>query len=103
MVGIFEQIFRERGPPNELLLYNSSLSIKADGRFVRKVEHVLHFSISIIERNHRTIKSLAARTGRPPLDVLFWYNSAPLEESSDSVPAAALHTYSWRNPNVERV
>lgn len=57
----------------------------------------------IIERNHRTIKSLAARTGKAPVDMVFWYNSAPLDDPSGSVPAAVLHTYHWRNPDVERL
>ena len=48
----------------------------------------------IVERHHRTIKRMAARSKTDPRDVLFWYNVAPREKLS--APANILHQYSWR-------
>ncbi len=54
----------------------------------------------IVERHHRTIKAMAARTGAPaPLDMVFWYNMAPKSGADESsVPCNQLHTYPWRHP-----
>ena len=48
----------------------------------------------IVERHHRTIKRMAARSKTDPRDVLFWYNVAP--RAKYSAPASILHQYSWR-------
>ena len=106
VAAVFEQVFRERGPPTELLLDNSAtfrsevLTDLCKCWAVRRSFRCAYrpSGNGIVERNHRTIKSLAARSGKSPLDVLFWYNCAPLDDGT--VPAAALHTYRWRNPDV---
>ena len=108
VVVTLEQIFLERGPPSELLLDNSATfrSRAMDGLCNRwGVYRGFRCAYrpsgnGIVERNHRTIKSLAARTGVSPLVVLFWYNSAPLDDAAATVPASAVHSYAWRNPDV---
>ena len=52
----------------------------------------------IIERNHRTIKRMAARTGKAPTLMTFWYNSAPFAD--DDIPSSLLYRYNQRNPAV---
>ena len=53
----------------------------------------------IVERNHRTIKRMAARSGSDPLDMVFWYNMAPRNGTQpSSIPARGLFSYSWRLP-----
>ncbi len=104
VVAVFEQVFHERGPPAELLMDNgATFKSAAMGDLCKRWGVRQRFRCAyrpsgngIIERNHRTIKSLAARTGKSPLDMLFWYNSAPLE--NNIVPSEAVYTYQWRNP-----
>lgn len=106
--AIFQQVFRERGPPTELLLDNSATfrsqelgDLCASWGVHRGFRCAYRPSGNgIVERNHRTVKSLAARAGKSPLDVLFWYNSAPLDDDVETVPAAAIYSYKWRNPDV---
>jgi hypothetical protein len=55
----------------------------------------------IIERNHRTIKRMAARTGEDALDMVYWYNSAPKEGvDKETVPSAGIFKYEWRYPDT---
>ena len=108
LAAVLEQVFRERGPPMELLLDNSATfrSTQLDDLCARwSVYRGFRCAYrpagnGIVERNHRTIKSMAARVGKSPLDVLFWYNAAPLDDDAGTVPAAAVHAYQWRNPDV---
>ena len=102
----FLSLFRERGPPRELLLDNSTTFRSADVRRVcDKFGVTLRFRCAyrpggngIVERNHRTIKRTAARANIDPLDAVFWYNLLPLEkENPDSVPSSVL-SYQWRFP-----
>lgn len=50
----------------------------------------------IIERKHRTIKWMVARSGKAPEDMVFWYNNSP--NSQGVVPAAAVFQYDVRIP-----
>ncbi|KAK3883179.1 hypothetical protein Pcinc_012488 [Petrolisthes cinctipes] len=57
----------------------------------------------IAERMHRTIKSMAARSGKSPLKMVFWYNLAAREGvNGETAPAKVLHKYSWRHPALKR-
>ncbi len=110
----FEQLFRERGPPEEILMDN--------GRAFHSQRLTLLFSKwqvtptyrcafrpegnGIVERCHRTIKRMAARANADPLDMVYWYNSTPKDGvKEESVPGSQLHSYRWRtlrtcvNPN----
>jgi len=102
----FLSLFRERGPPRELLLDNSTTFRSAEVRRVcDRFGVILRFRCAyrpagngIVERNHRTIKRTAARANIDPLDAVFWYNLLPLEnENPASVPSSML-SYKWRFP-----
>ena len=54
----------------------------------------------IVERNHRTIKRMASRTGSGPLDMVYWYNVAARDPATGGVsPSDLTHTYTWRYPD----
>ena len=100
-----QQIFRERGPPKEVLMDNGrafrSQRLKAllDRWSVLPVYRCAFRPEcnGVVERCHRTIKRMAARSNADPLDMVFWFNSTPKEGSRESsVPALQLHSYSWR-------
>ena len=109
IVPQFRQIFRERGPPEELLLDNgsafrsSALSKLLDSWCVKATFRCAYrpSGNSIVERNHRTIKRMAARTNGDPLDMVFYYNSTPkVGTREETVPSAGLHRYEWRMPGI---
>jgi ribonuclease HI len=102
-----EEMFRERGPPKELLLDNSKtfhsqhLLVLCKKWKVRMIFRCAYRpqGNGIIERNHRTIKRMAARTGKSILDMVYWYNITPKNDSrEDSVPSSILYSYPWRCP-----
>ena len=109
VVTELEQVFREKGPPSELLMDNSaSFRSKGMGDLCQRWNVLRRFRCAyrpagnaIIERNHRTIKSRAERAKVSPLEIVFWYNLAPSRDSPESAPAASLHSYLWRNPNSQ--
>lgn len=103
-----EELCREHGPPRELLLDNA-LSFKSQ-QFVavcRKWDINVRYRCAyrasgnaIVERIHRTIKRMAARSGGNVLDMAYWYNVAPKERMVvSSVPSECLFSYSWRVPH----
>ena len=56
----------------------------------------------IVERCHRTIKAMAERSGKNPIEAVFWYNMAPrYGQRDDSVPQRSVFTYGWRLPCVK--
>lgn len=100
-----ESIFYERGPVEEVLLDNAP-SFRSD-EFRRMlscwgVEPYYRAAYraggnGIVERHHRTIKAMAERMMRSPVEAVYWYNVAPKDgQNGDSVPAKAVHTYNWR-------
>ena len=106
------QIFRERGPPAELLMDNGPAfrSAKLNKVFgmwgVRPVYRCAYRPAGngIVERIHRTIKRMAARAHADPRDMAYWYNMAPKNgTNTGTVPASMLHNYSWRLPMAEKV
>ena len=105
LVREVEQLFRERGPPAEFLVDDGASFRSA--RFQQllsrwKVRLLFRCAYrpsrnGIVERNHRTVKRMAARVGGDPLDMVFHYNTTPKEAcSEESVPAVAVFTYRWR-------
>ena len=103
------QIFRERGPPREILMDNAlSFRSKAMGDLLA-IWGVLPIyrcayrpeGNAIVERNHRTIKRMAARSNGDPLMMVFWYNVTPKDGTrDDSLPCGILHQYRWLLPGV---
>ncbi|XP_065645530.1 uncharacterized protein LOC136076000 [Hydra vulgaris] len=77
-----EEIFRERGPPWQVLLDNSkTFRSKLVGELCAEWGVSILFRCAyrpygngIVERHHRTIKRMAARSGKDPLKMVYWYN-----------------------------
>jgi hypothetical protein len=107
-----EEIFRERGPPDELLLDNArsfkSASLKA---MCDKWSVTLKYRCAyraggnaIVERNHRTIKRMATRAGADVRDMVFYYNLSPTDGTQEqSVPSNSIFSYKWKHPAMVRV
>lgn len=104
-----EAVFLERGPPCEVLLDNSASFRSARfrdlcGRWCVKLRYRCAYrpeTNGIVERNHRTIKRMSARTGKDPRLMVFWYNVAERALGEEaSAPARSVHTYSWRIPSL---
>lgn len=104
---ILDQVFKERGPPAEMLTDNgtafrSNRVAETCSRWgVRQLFRAAHRpqGNGIAERNIRTIKRTAARSGISPSRAAFWYNLAPRDrKDAKTAPAAMLHTYDWRHP-----
>ena len=102
-----EQVFNERGPPKELLSDNGpcyqSQTMKD---LMRKwnVEHIFSCAYraagnGIVERHHRTIKRMMARSGGSVQDMVYWYNFSP--KADGSVPAGTIYAYDGKSiPDV---
>ena len=105
VVTILLEIFAERGPPQELLMDNSA-TFRSE-----QVEQVCEkWGVSrvfrcvnrpsgngIVERNHRTIKRMAARSKGSIQEMVYWYNLTPKEGLNDeSSPSSQLFNYKWR-------
>lgn len=106
------EVFRERGPPEQLLMDNGSAfrsSAVVDLLKLWGVKSVYRCAYkpegnSIVERHHRTIKRMAARANGDPLQMVFWYNVTPKESSrAESLPSASVHNYDWRLPGISEV
>lgn len=109
IVAETQQLFVEHGPPTELLMDNGpAFRSRNMKELLRKwsVNPVFRCAYrpsgnGIVERIHRTVKRMAARTGEDPREMTFWYNVAPKVSGSkadSSVPAHMLHSYMWRMP-----
>jgi len=103
-----DEIFRERGPPEELLMDNSATfhskrmeTLCEQWNIVRRYRAAHRPSGNgIVERNHRTVKRVAKRSKISPLQAVFWYNMVPRSEGGiHSVPSTMLHRYSFRDPD----
>ena len=105
-----EQIFRERGPVDEVILDNALCfrSRELEDIFKYWKIRVLYRAAyrasgnSIVERNHRTIKCWAEKAGIDPIEAVFWYNVSPrVSDDSGSLPQLAVNNYRWRLPLEE--
>ena len=53
----------------------------------------------VVERHHRTTKSIAEKAGIPPEHAVYWYNISPrMGGREESVPQRGIYQYSWRQP-----
>lgn len=105
-----QQIFMERGPVDEILMDNATAfrSRELNELFkywkIRPLYRAAYrpSGNGIVERNHRTIKAWAEKSGINPVEAVFWYNVTPrngMKESS--VPQGSVHGYCWRTPLEE--
>ena len=85
VVKVIEQVFYERGAPKEILSDNGPCYQSQRMKDLLEkwgVEHVFSCAYrasgnGIIERHHRTIKRMMARTGKGVQEMLYWYNFSP--------------------------
>lgn len=104
---VLEEIFLERGPVQELLMDNgtafrSEILIRLLERWGVNGLYRAAYRPSgngIVERHHRTIKTLAERGRISPQQAVFWYNLTPRSGQDDNtVPQRLLYKYDWRHP-----
>ena len=109
VVAVLQSIFIEFGPPLEVLLDNSA-TFRSDEvkqlfeKWAVRARFRCAYRASgngIVERVHRTVKRVAARSGISPKEATFWYNLAPVDGVSESAPSTVLFSsnYRWRNPS----
>ena len=107
IVAVLNQIFEERGPAQELLMDNAAVfKSRTFEKFCQEWNVQRYFRAAyrphgngIIERHHRTIKSISERANIDPTKAVFWYNCTPrkhLEEQT--VPYRSVYVYDWINP-----
>lgn len=100
-----EQVFAERGPPEEIVLDNySTFRSEEVGKLLQNWDVMVHYRCAyrpsgngVVERNHRTIKRMVARTGLSVSRMVFFYNSSPrCGLDDDSIPFRRLFKYDVR-------
>ena len=100
-----DNICYERGPLKEVLLDNAP-SFRSDEikQLLKKwnIKPIYRAAWrasgnGIVERHHRTIKTMAARTNGSPIEAVYWYNMTPKEgQREESVPHKSVYSYEWR-------
>ena len=109
VVSVLRQVFSQFGPPAEMLCDNGrSFTSKLMRDFCEFWAVRLAFRCAykpsgngIVERNHRTIKRMSARSGRSVEYCVYWYNVTPHCDQR-IIPSRKLISYKWRNPFLER-
>ena len=110
IVSVLQEIFRERGPVNEVLMDNATVFRSESFQQMLCKWKILPFfraaykasGNGIVERHHRTVKALAERGGIDPCEAVFWYNMTPRSgQAVETIPQRAIYTYEWRHPDKE--
>lgn len=104
IIQILETIFRKFGYPHEILVDNGSNFRSHEFKQFCEVSNIKllhscayrHSGNSIIERNHRTIKAWAERSGGDIMKVIFLYNNMPTENGK--IPAQLMFRYKSKLP-----
>ena len=100
----------ERGAPVELLTDNATtFSGEAFSKFAERWGVRMRFRCAyvpagngIVERSHRTIKRIAARTRCSVMEAVYWYNVTPKDDASASTaPANIIYSYTARIRGVD--
>lgn len=102
VVRELNRMFAERGAPDEMLCDNGPCFRSTETATFLKAWGVTqifccaykHSGNGIVERNHRTIKRMVARTGGKVEDMVYWYNNSP--NYMKVVPAKAIYQYESR-------
>ena len=105
IVPMLRQVFSQFGPPAEVLCDNGkSFTSKLMRDFCKLWGVKLIFRCAykpsgngIVERNHRTIKRMSARSSRSIEYCVFWYNITPRCDQGIA-PARKLLHHEWLNP-----
>ena len=107
-----EAIFSERSPPQELLADNKTAFSSGEFREfstswgVRLQFRCAYVSAGngIVERYHRSIKRIAARTSCSVREAVYWYNVVPKDDTSSLIaPANGIYWYEVRIRNIDPV
>ena len=110
VVAQLRSVFLERGAPAELLLDNDTAFRSRQFEAFAAEWHVeLKFRCAyvpsgngIAERVHRTVKTIAARTGCDIAAAVYLYNASPQDNKTDeSTPANQLYRYNARAKLLE--
>ena len=104
VIAHVNQVFRERGPPAEVLTDNGPCFRSQEFAQALQGWPTAHFfscayrpaGNGIIERHHRTIKRMVARTGRSAEEMAVWYNSSPNDDGD--TPLQLIYRYDVRQP-----
>ena len=107
-----DQIFFERGPPQEILTDNDT-AFRSDlfRNFTERWGVAIRYRCAhvpsgngIAERNHRTVKRMAARKGCTIAEAIYWYNASPKDGSSPATaPTNVIHNYNVRLRGLDTV
>ena len=106
---VLNGVFLERGPVDEVLTDNGAafrsrvLESMLNKWNVRRCFRAAYrpSGNGIVERHHRTIKTMAERGAISPLEAVLWYNMSPRSGQDEStVPQRAVFRYEWRHPHV---
>lgn len=109
VIDQLESIFSERGPPDEIVWDNYATFRSTDvSQLLEKWGVCAHFRCAfrpsgngVVERNHRTIKRMVARTGGSVQEMLFYYNNSPRCHSGGNIiPSARLFKYKINVPQI---
>ena len=105
-IKLLNRIFLERGPPEELLCDYGPCFKSCKRRSFAVLQSwgvslvfccaYRHSGIGIIERNHKTIKRMVARSGKRAVEMVYWYNNIP--NKNNVVPSSSLYRYEIRLP-----
>ena len=109
VLSVLRQVFSQFGPPAEIFYDNGSSFTSKLMRDLCEFWAVrLTFRCAykpsdngIVERKHRTIKRMSARSGRSVEYSVFWYNVTPHCDQR-IIPSRKLISKKWRNPFFER-
>ena len=106
-----ESVFLERAPPRTEILADNGTAFTSEQfrKFADSWGIHLWFRCAympsgngIIGRNHRTVKTIAARKDCTVSEAVYWYNVTPKDDvSSSTAPATALHRYHVRVKGIE--
>ena len=110
IAGGSKSLFCERGAPVELLTDNATtFSGETFSRFAERWGVRIRFRCAyvpagngIVERSHRTIERITARTRYSVMEAVYWYNVTPKDDASASTaPANIIYSYTARIRGVD--
>lgn len=110
VTGVLKTVFFDRGPPTSILTDNeTSFRSLRFTQFLKEWGVRLRFRCAyapsgngIIERNHRSVKVIAARKQCSVAEAVYLYNVTPMDdESPDITPASLLYRYEVRTKYID--
>ena len=110
VIDELEQLFCERGPPEEILTDNATaFRSRTFKEFAERWGVAMRFRSAhqpsgngIVERCHRTVKRAVARTACTVQEALYWYNVTPKDDiNAESAPANELYRYEVRVRGID--